>query len=159
MLLISTLISCNSDSENQKVESNKKEVVKKDSQQLKKNFNTTIENPIIYQSGANGLANIRLTINPNGKFDYFMQTIPQPMTDDEAVIINSSGKWTKKDNWVQLTFLKNKPILSAVFDTNYADTNQFKLIDTNTIEINIDKKGISIWGIECNQENIKNTKP
>lgn len=159
ILIISTLISCNSDSKNQKEESNQKEVVKKNSQQLEKSFNTTIENTVIYQSGANGLADIRLTINPNGDFNYFMKTIPQPMTDDDVVIINSTGTWTKKDNWVQLIFLKNKPILSAVFDKNYADTNQFRLIDTNTIEININQQGISIWGIECNQENIKNAKP
>jgi hypothetical protein len=157
ILTILFFFSCGSDSNKQKTEPNDKEIAKKDSVLIEKDVNRTIENLIIFQSGPNGLADIKLTIIPNGEFEYFMQTIPQPMTDDEVTTINSTGKWTKKDNWVQLVFDKDKPILSAVFDINYADNNQFKIIDTNTVEINIDQNGIYIWGIDCKKEYLNKT--
>jgi len=156
ILTILFLVSCSSDSKQQKTEPNDIEIPKKTSVPIIEDVNTSIENSIIFQSESNGLADIRLTIMPNGKFTYFMQIIPQPMTDDEVATINSTGKWTKKANWIKLLFEKDKPTISAVFDINYADSNQFKIIDTNTVEININQNGIYIWGIYCEKENHKN---
>lgn len=158
LLILTTLFffSCSSDYDKQINESSNKELSNKDTATLIKNNNTKIiTDSIIYQSEPNGLAEIRLTIIPNGEFEYFMQTISQPMSnDDDEVIISSYGKWTKKDNWIELVFEKNKPELNAVFDINYADSNQFKVIDTNTVKININRNSIYIWGINCQKESL-----
>ncbi|WP_417603085.1 hypothetical protein [Owenweeksia hongkongensis] len=116
-----------------------------------KEVDTKIKDSVIFQSGSNGLADIRLMIIPNGNFVFHMRTIPQPMTEDEEAIINSSGTWTKKDNWVALKFIKDKPILKAVFDSNYADSNVFKVIDESTVNINIGLKQLYIWGVGCDK--------
>ena len=92
-----------------------------------------IEDSIIFQSSSNGMADMRLTIIPDGSFIFHMRTVPQPMTDEEEAIINVVGTWTKKDNWVRLSFIKDKPIIEAVFDSKFAGGNEFIIIDENTL--------------------------
>ena len=127
------------------------QTVNKESNQsstLKKEVDT-IKDSIIFQSSPNGIADIRLTIMPNGNFNFHMRTIPQPMTEEEEAIINSAGNWAKKDNRVSLNFLENQPILTAVFDTTFTEQNEFVVIDENTVDINIGRRCLSIWGVDC----------
>lgn len=119
---------------------------------IENKINTIIKDTIIFQSGSNGLADIKLVIIPDGNFAFHMRTIPQPMTEEEEVIINSTGTWLKKDNWIILDFIKNKSFfLKAVFDSNYADENEFKVINESTVAINITLKQLYIWGVACDK--------
>ena len=95
------------------------------------------------------MADIRLTLNPNKTFAFYMRTIPQPMTDEEETTINSTGTWTEENNWARLDFKKDVPVLSAVFDTRNAENNQAKIIDSNTVDINIGLNELDIWGVVC----------
>ena len=148
--MILLLFSCGSNSHKQKQPGTVNiESVKKDTVTDKKPTDTTIEKPIVYQSEANGLADIRLAILPDGNFTFDMEIIPQPMTDDDVSIINSGGKWTKNSHWVQLAFENDKLYLKAIFDIKFADKNQFKVLDSNTVKLNIGLDEIILWGINC----------
>ena len=104
-----------------------------------------------YHSEANGLADIKLTILSDSTFLFDMRTIPQPETDDEPTLVNSTGIWTKNNNWTRLIFKTNIPMISALFDMNYADSSQFLIIDDKTVDINNQLDKISIWGVGCNK--------
>ena len=112
------------------------------------------ESVVLYESAANGVAEIRLTIKPDYKFLFYMRIIPQPMSNDRESIINASGKWSKQGNWTRLTFRKKKLIISALFDQDYAENSQFKIIDERTVDINDRLDELTIWGVLC----IKNKK-
>ena len=104
---------------------------------------------LVYQSAANGVADILLNIKPDNTFSLYMRIIPQPMSNDKESIINTSGKWSKQGNWTRLTFRKKKLNVSALFDRNYADENQFKIIDERTVDINDKLNELTIWGVLC----------
>jgi hypothetical protein len=104
-----------------------------------------------YHSEANGFADIKLTILSDSTFLLDMRTIPQPETDDEPTLVNSTGIWTKNNNWTRLIFKTNIPMISALFDMNFADRCQFLIIDDRTVDINNQLDKISIWGVGCNQ--------
>jgi len=149
ILFTLTLLSCSNDQSDKKTTQQTATSKNNDLTTTEKEVNTTINDTVVFQSGSNGLADIRLTIIPDGNFVFHMRTIPQPMTEDEESIINSTGTWTKKDNWAALKFIKDKPILKAVFDSNYVDDNEFKVIDESTVDINIGLKQLYIWGVGC----------
>lgn len=119
-----------------------------------KGINKTSIDTIFYQSEPNGLAEINLVIIPNGDFDFYMRTIPQPMDEDDTEIIsNLSGEWTKKENWIRLNFTNDELILDALFDKKYAIGNEFKIIDKSKIDINTELPNIHIWGVNCVKKN------
>ena len=105
---------------------------------------------IFYKSEANGLAEIQLAIFPNKTFNYTMQIIPQPLeNEEEESVINSKGTWSENNSWIRLKFQNEEMSLKAIFDLNYADKNQFKLIDEKTVDLNINLTEIMIWGVLC----------
>ena len=104
---------------------------------------------LVYHSAGNGVADILLTLKTNNTFTFFMKILPQPGTDEEVSIINTSGKWAKQGKWTRLTFKKKKILLSAVFDKSYADNNQFQVINEKTVDINDGLDEIVIWGVAC----------
>ena len=63
--------------------------------------------------------------------------------------IRTSGKWSQQSNWIKLTFKNRKLDLNALFDLNYADENQFRVIDKKNVEINDELDELVIWGISC----------
>jgi len=110
---------------------------------------TVIDDTIIFQSGSNGLADITITIIPDGTFSFYMRTIAQPMSDDDENEMTWKGKWNKEDNWIALTFTKEKPILEALFDSNYAEKYQFEILNDSTVNINTSLPKLDIWGVGC----------
>ncbi len=113
------------------------------------NFKDIKGSVLVYQSAANGVAYILLNIKLDHSFTLYMRIIPQPMSNDKESIINTSGKWSKQGNWTRLTFRKKKLSVSALFDRNYADENEFKIIDEKTIDINDNLNELTIWGVPC----------
>lgn len=116
--------------------------------------NLVLNDTVVYLSGDNGLALIRLTLIPNGTFDFYMDIYPQPMQDaePESDIISSNGIWSGNRKTVQLNFTerkKDKLNLNDLFDSNYKEGNEFNVIDQNTIEIDYSLDKLNIWGISC----------
>jgi hypothetical protein len=107
------------------------------------------DNCLVYQSTANGVAEILLTLKPNRKFTFYMRIIPQPMTEEKESIVKASGKWSKRGNWMRLVFRGKKVILNALFDKNYANNNEFKIIDERTVDLNTQLDVLTIWGVPC----------
>ena len=102
-----------------------------------------------YLSGANDVAEILMLLKNSGKFSLSMVILPQPLTEDEIEYIHTSGKWSQQGNWITLTFKNRKLDLNALFDLNYADENQFRVVDERNVEINDLPGELVIWGIGC----------
>lgn len=115
-------------------------------------FNDTI----VYLSGNNDLALIKLTLIPNGTFDFYMSIYPEPLqgAEPESDIINSNGIWSGNGKTVLLNFAERKKDtlnLNDLFDSNYKEGNEFKVIDQNTVEIDYTLDKLNIWGISCHK--------
>lgn len=104
---------------------------------------------IIYESTANGVAEIKLTLKPNHKFKFYMRIVPQPMTTEKESIVKASGKWSQDGKWTQLFFKGKKIDLNALFDKNFANKNEFRNSDKQSIELNNQLDVITIWGVPC----------
>ncbi len=111
--------------------------------------NSTNESFLIYQSTANGVADILLNLKNNNTFSLNMRIFSQPMSNEQVTIIKTSGKWSKTGNWTRLIFKKKKLDLGALFDKKYAEANQFKIIDERTVDINNKLSELTIWGVVC----------
>ncbi|MBC3846977.1 hypothetical protein H8K90_11345 [Winogradskyella echinorum] len=109
---------------------------------------------VVYLSGDNDLALIKLTLIPNGTFDFYMSIYPEPMQDakPESDIINFNGTWSGNGKTVLLNFAERKKDtlnLNDLFDSNYKEGNEFKVINQNTVEIDYSLGKLNIWGISC----------
>ena len=119
------------------------------------NTNSLILNDtILYLSDSNDLAQIKLTLLPQGRFDFFMDIYPDisENEDIERDIITSSGTWSGTNKTVILKFPKNqKDIihLNELFDANYKEGNEFNVIDEYNVEIDFTLQKLNIWGISC----------
>lgn len=145
IVLLILIISCNSKSLKKTSLADKSELQISSELVQEKIINDTIS----YKSGANGLAEIELKIFPNQTFEYYMRIIPQPMENEDESIINSKGTWTENNSWIRMKFQNKEISLTALFDLNYADKNQFKLIDEKNVDLNITLDEIMIWGVLC----------
>lgn len=104
---------------------------------------------LVYQSASNGVADILLNIKNDNTFSFYMRIIPQPLSNDKESIIKTYGKWSNQGDWTRLTFRKKRLNVSALFDLNYADESQFKIIDERTVDINDKLNELTIWGVLC----------
>ena len=116
--------------------------------------NLVLKDTVVYLSGDNDLALIRLTLIPNGTFDFYMSIYPEPMQEAEpqSDIINSNGTWSGNGKTVSLNFAERKKDtlnLNDLFDSNYKQGNEFKVIAQNSVEIDYSLKKLNIWGISC----------
>ncbi len=139
-----------------------KEKKSKKTQNPELNTETKIEKPlklvfndtVIYSSSESDLAIIKMTLIPNGNFDFYMSIYPEPMQDidPESDIINANGQWNGTGKTLLLNFAKREKDtldLNALFDSKYKKGNEFKVIDQNTVEIDYTLDKLNIWGIEC----------
>ena len=113
-----------------------------------------LNDTIIYLSDNNDLALIKLTLFPNRTFDFYMSIFPEPMEDSktESDIINAKGFWSRDEETVSLNFTerkKNTLNLNALFDSNFKENNEFKVINKNTVEIDYSLEKLNVWGISC----------
>jgi hypothetical protein len=123
---------------------------KSDIQKKKENnAEDSIEHTIIYTSSSNGVADIKLTIDTGRLFSYYMEIIPQPMTNEAFEIIEATGTWVKKDNWILLIFDDKGIKVPALFNAEFVNKEDYIIIDNSSVKINLDKKEIPIWGIQC----------
>ncbi len=107
---------------------------------------------LAYQSLGNGVAAISLKLYDNNTFKFDFRSIPQPETDEKEVIISEKGTYTSEGGWKTLSFKDPKFSLAAIFDTDFAQGADFKVLDENNVKINTSKKSLSIWGVVCEKE-------
>ncbi len=123
----------------------------------KKGVNTSKESKEIvlgneslsYNSLGNGVALISLKLYDNNTFKFDFKSIPQPETDEKAVLISEKGTYTSEGAWKILNFKNPKFSLAAIFDTDFAQGKEFKVLDEEIVKINTAKKSLSIWGVVC----------
>lgn len=102
------------------------------------------KNPIIYLSGGNDMANIKLTLAPDRTFEFVMNILGEEDT------LKSKGNWIKnKDNFSLVFNNKNNLNIHYLFDYKNSEGGKFRVIDDNTVEIKKDADQLFIWGINC----------
>lgn len=120
--------------------------------------NIVLNDSVVYSSGGNDLAQIKLTLIPNGTFDFYMSIYPEPTLETESEneaendIINLNGTWNGNGKTIYLRFANQKEdtlTLNDLFDSNYKKGYEFKVIDQNTVEIDFSLEKLNIWGISC----------
>jgi len=104
-----------------------------------------------YHSGANGMADILLTLRTDNTFLLYMKLLQPLESGGKAEVVNTSGKWKTQGDWTRLTFKRGKLKVRSLFDSTYTEGHQFKLINDRTVDIKADLKEITIWGIVCDQ--------
>lgn len=107
---------------------------------------------ISYKSLGNGMADISLKFYENNTFLFDLKSIPQPEIEDEPIKISEIGPYTSDGNWKELSFQNQKFNLSAIFDENFLEADEFQVVDEFTIRINTAQKIILIWGIACEKK-------
>lgn len=107
---------------------------------------------VSYKSLGNGVANIGLKLYENNTFKFDFKSIPQPGTDEKSVSISEKGTYTSEGDWKILHFIKPKFSLAAIFDTDFAQGKEFKVLDEENVKIDTSKRSLSIWGVVCDKE-------
>jgi hypothetical protein len=89
---------------------------------------------------------------------YYMSIYPEltleneTETETENDIINLNGTWSGNGKTISLRFANRKKDtinLNDIFDVNYKEGHEFKVIDQNTVEIDYSLEKLNIWGISC----------
>lgn len=128
-----------------------KNIVVKDSKESEKTV-LGKSRTLSYESLGNGVATISLQLYENDTFKFDFESIPQPGTDEKALVISEKGKYTSEGAWKTLHFKNPKFSLASIFDANYGAGNEFKMVDKNSVKINTEKSSITIWGVVCEKQ-------
>ncbi|WP_310992162.1 hypothetical protein [Aequorivita marina] len=123
-------------------------VVRSNSDNIKLGKNKVVS----YKSLGNGVASISLHLFENNTFKFNFKSIPQPDTNEKPTVISEKGTYKIDGNWSVLNFKKPNFSLSAIFDKNYGDATQFKVLDDDTVKINTTKGVLPIWGVVCEKQ-------
>lgn len=107
---------------------------------------------VSYKSLGNGVASISLELYENNTFKFDFKSIPQPGTDEKEVKISEKGTYTSDGNWKILNFKDPKFLLTAIFDTDFAQAKEFEVLDDENVRIDTSKKSLSIWGVVCEKK-------
>lgn len=105
-----------------------------------------------YHSLGNGVADISLKLYENNTFLFEMESIPQPDTRDKSLQISEKGTYTSEGKWKLLKFQKPKFSLEALFDSQFSQGNDFKVINKESVKINTESSIIAIWGVNCEKK-------
>ncbi len=128
-----------------------KKTVVKDSEESKE-ITLGKNQALSYKSLGNDVASVSLQLFENNTFKFDFESIPQPETDEKALVISEKGKYTTDGGWKILHFNNPKFSLASIFDANYGAGNEFKMVDKNTVKINSEKNSIAIWGVVCEKQ-------
>ena len=116
---------------------------------------TGAEHAAVYQSYANSLADIRLELQENNRFDYGMTIYPEPQEPESAVPehFQFRGRWTTEDgNYILLFRRRNKPNLYALFGQVGDMETNVRVISERRISFPVADAEIVVWGIVCFRE-------
>lgn len=107
---------------------------------------------VYYESLGNGVASIDLELFDNNTFQFIFKSIPQPSEEEKPIKISEKGTYTSEGNWKTLRFYNTKFDVASLFDSNYGDASEFKVVDHQTVKINTSSKIITIWGVACEKK-------
>ena len=107
---------------------------------------------VAYKSLGNGVASIDLQLYENDTFKFDFTSIPQPEDGGDTIKISEKGNYTSDGNWKTLKFDNPKFDVPSLFDVQYGDASQFKIVDGQTVKINSISKIINIWGVACQKQ-------
>lgn len=110
------------------------------------------EKTIAYQSLGNGVAAISLTLYKNNTFKLHFKSIPQPETNEKPVKHSEIGTYIGEGDWKTLQFVTNDFDAYALFDPQYSNPDEIKVLNENTVKINTAKQTLNIWGVLCERE-------
>ena len=110
------------------------------------------EKTVAYKSLGNGVAAISLVFFKNNTFQLNFKSIPQPETNDKPVVRSEKGRYTAEGNWKTLQFLSKGFDATALFDAQYNNPDEVKVVSENSVKINTDEQAITIWGVLCEKE-------
>jgi hypothetical protein len=84
-----------------------------------------------FQSYPNGVADIRLELNSNMRFDYQMKILPEPGSADTIPeVFSFKGRWGNTDSHYLIRFRrKNKPDLPALINPGYEPGTNVRIVD------------------------------
>lgn len=106
-----------------------------------------------YQSLGNDIGDVSLHLYKNHTFQFKMKVFASEEDDDSKnTHIDAKGTYTCDGDWKTLHFKNPKFSLAAIFDGQYANLSEVKLIDKETVKINTSKNALPIWGILCEKE-------
>lgn len=107
---------------------------------------------VSYKSLGNGVASISLKLYENNTFKFDFKSIQQPETAETPVKISEKGTYISNGNWKTLNFKNPKFSLGAIFDSEFAEIDDFKVIDEENVSINTAKNSLPIWGVVCEKQ-------
>ncbi len=103
-----------------------------------------------YRSYPNSLADLKLELKENLRFEYYMIILPEPETDGQIDTLFFKGKWkTEYQNYVLRFQRRKRPDLHALLDSEYNPKTSIMILDSRHISFPLNAKEISIWGVLC----------
>lgn len=99
-----------------------------------------------FSSEENGVAQIDLRFFNDQSFSYNMTILPQPLSDDTAESIYSTGIWANRGNKYRLTFTNELIDVTTLFDTTQTSIES---IVRNQVTIDLSSETLTIWGVKC----------
>ena len=82
-----------------------------------------------------------------------MEPLDKVEEGEDVKITTAEGTWTKRDQWIVLNFSDPNVTTSGLFESK--QNEDFKIMNDRTVEINSEKKEVTILGIKCVQSIIK----
>ena len=99
-----------------------------------------------YSGTDNGVALIKLNVNPNNKFSLYMKLLGQPETNDTDKQYTFPGVWTRDSNKVYFTFKGQKPYMKSFFDKS--DT-VFEMLSDSSFSFRYKFDEFILYGVAC----------
>ena len=106
-----------------------------------------------YVSHPNSMAEIKLELEENLRFEYFMVILPEHGSEQKMDTLIFKGRWDAENGQYVLTFhRRKKPDLYALLDSEYFPTTNIIICDERRVSFPLNAHEISIWGILCFRE-------
>lgn len=107
----------------------------------------------VWESGGNGMAEIKLTIYKNHRFKFYMHILPtMGEAESKEDTVQSKGTWKHSDGWTILKF-KNKSIqLENLFGPKTVRDGRCEVLPKHKVKFGGMPKTLRIWEIKCQQK-------
>lgn len=109
-----------------------------------------------YLSYPNGMADIRLELKENARFEYQMNIFPEPDNAEGDTVpeqFTFKGRWgNTEDNYILRFRRRNKPDLYALANPGYEPSTEVVVTDERTLRFPLYDEEVVIWGVKCFRE-------
>ncbi len=109
-----------------------------------------------YLSYPNGVADMRLELKENARFEYHLEIYPEPGNEQGDTLpeqFTFKGRWGNNDEQYILRFRRrNKPDLYALANPGYEPSTEVVVTDERTLRFPLYDEEVVIWGVRCFRE-------